>query len=85
MRPSFVRLFMIQLDCGHGSFFRSKRLCNWLGRAIGVVTLMPYDVWRETHATHHAATGNLDRRGIGDRPTLTVAEYRAKVRIARGL
>jgi omega-6 fatty acid desaturase (delta-12 desaturase) len=80
-----VRLFMIQLDCGHGSFFRSKLLCNWLGRAIGVVTLMPYDVWRETHAPHHATTGNLDRRGIGDMPTLTVAEYRAKVRIARGL
>jgi omega-6 fatty acid desaturase (delta-12 desaturase) len=80
-----VRLFMIQHDCGHGSFFRSKRLCNWLGRAIGVVTLTPYDVWRETHAIHHATTGNLDRRGIGDLPTMTVAEYRAKGPVARGL
>lgn len=80
-----VRLFMIQHDCGHGSFFRSKRLCNWLGRAIGVVTLTPYDVWRETHAIHHSTTGNLDRRGIGDLPTLTVAEYRAKGPVARGL
>jgi omega-6 fatty acid desaturase (delta-12 desaturase) len=80
-----VRLFMIQHDCGHGSFFRSKRLCNWLGRAIGVVTLTPYDVWRETHAIHHASTGNLDRRGIGDLPTMTVAEYRAKGPVARGL
>ncbi|SDD87434.1 fatty acid desaturase [Ruegeria marina] len=80
-----VRLFMIQHDCGHGSFFRSKRLCNWLGRAIGVVTLTPYDVWRETHAIHHATTGNLDRRGIGDMPTLTVAEYRAKGPVGRGL
>jgi omega-6 fatty acid desaturase (delta-12 desaturase) len=80
-----VRLFMIQHDCGHGSFFRSKRLCNWLGRTIGVVTLTPYDVWRETHAIHHATTGNLDRRGIGDMPTLTVAEYRAKGQRGRGL
>ena len=80
-----VRLFMIQHDCGHGSFFRSKHLCNWLGRAIGVITLTSYDVWRETHAIHHSSTGNLDRRGIGDMPTLTVAEYRAKGPVARGL
>lgn len=80
-----VRLFVIQHDCGHGSFFRSKRLCNWLGRAIGVITLTPYDVWRETHAIHHASTGNLDRREIGDLPTLTVAEYRAKGPFGRGL
>ena len=78
-----VRLFMIQHDCGHGSFFRSRRLCNWLGRAIGVVTLTPYDVWRETHAIHHGSTGNLDRRGIGDMPTLTVEEYHAKGRFGR--
>ncbi|MDF0603167.1 fatty acid desaturase [Psychromarinibacter sp. C21-152] len=80
-----LRLFMIQHDCGHGSFFRSKRLCNWIGRAIGVITLTPYDVWRETHAIHHASTGNLDRRGIGDLPTMTVAEYRAMGRLKRGL
>lgn len=61
-----VRLFMIQHDCGHGSFFRSRPLCNWVGRAIGIVTLTPYDVRRETHAIHHATTGNLDRRGVGD-------------------
>lgn len=75
-----VRLFMIQHDCGHGSFFRSKRLCNWVGRAIGVITLTPYDVWRQTHAVHHASTGNLERRGMGDLPTMTVSEYRAKSR-----
>lgn len=80
-----VRLFVIQHDCGHGSFFRSKRLCNWLGRAIGVITLTPYDVWRKTHALHHGSTGNLDRRGIGDLPIMTVAEYRAKDRIGRRL
>jgi omega-6 fatty acid desaturase (delta-12 desaturase) len=80
-----VRLFMIQHDCGHGSFFRSRRLCDWLGRGIGVITLTPYDVWRETHSIHHASTGNLDRRGVGDLPTMTVAEYRAKGSVGRGL
>lgn len=73
-----VRLFMIQHDCGHGSLFRSRRTCDWVGRIIGVVTLTPYDVWRKTHATHHATTGNLDRRGVGDMPTLTVREFREK-------
>jgi len=78
-----VRLFMIQHDCGHGSFFGNRRVNDWVGRIIGVVTLTPYDVWRQTHAIHHATTGNLDRRGIGDMPTMTVAEYRAKPLVGR--
>jgi len=72
-----LRLFMIQHDCGHGSFFARRRLDDWTGRAIGVLTLTPYDYWRRTHAAHHATAGNLDERGIGDITTLTVAEYRA--------
>ncbi|WP_102109458.1 fatty acid desaturase [Oceaniglobus roseus] len=72
-----VRLFIIQHDCGHGGFFRSRSLSDWTGRAIGVLTLTPYDVWRRTHSFHHSAAGNLDKRGMGDVHTLTVAEYRA--------
>ncbi|NYS26238.1 fatty acid desaturase [Rhodobacteraceae bacterium 2376] len=72
-----VRLFMIQHDCGHAAFFSSRRLSNWVGRAIGVLTLTPYDAWRRVHAEHHADTGNLDRRGMGDIRTLTVDEYRS--------
>jgi acyl-lipid omega-6 desaturase (Delta-12 desaturase) len=70
-----VRLFLIQHDCGHGSFFPSKRANDWVGRAIGVLTMTPYDYWRRCHAIHHATSGNLDRRGIGDIKTLTVREY----------
>lgn len=80
-----VRLFIIQHDCGHGSLFRSRSLCDWVGRAIGVFTLTPYDVWRRTHAIHHASTGNLDRRGIGDMPTLTVREYQSRGWFGRAL
>jgi omega-6 fatty acid desaturase (delta-12 desaturase) len=78
-----VRLFMIQHDCGHGSLFRSRAVNDWIGRIIGVLTLTPYDAWRKTHAIHHATTGNLDRRGIGDIPTLTVAEYRSRSLVRR--
>ncbi len=74
----FVRLFMIQHDCGHGAFFRHRLANAWVGRVIGVLTLTPYDVWRRTHAIHHASSGHLDRRGIGDIDTLTVREFRAR-------
>ncbi len=72
-----VRLFMIQHDCGHGSFFSSQKANDWIGRFLGLLTLTPYDAWRENHAIHHASTGHLERRGIGDIATLTVAEYQA--------
>jgi omega-6 fatty acid desaturase (delta-12 desaturase) len=72
-----VRMFLIQHDCGHGTFFRRKRMNDWVGRVIGVFTLTPYDVWRRSHAIHHASSGNLDKRGVGDIDTLTVKEYRA--------
>ena len=58
-----VRLFMIQHDCGHGSFFRRRLTNDWVGRVIGVLTLTPYDFWRHSHALHHANSGNLDHRG----------------------
>ncbi|MBC7312396.1 MAG: fatty acid desaturase [Rhizobium sp.] len=72
-----LRLFMIQHDCGHGSFFARRGLDDWTGRLIGVLTLTPYGYWRRAHAAHHASAGNLDERGIGDITTLTLEEYRA--------
>ncbi len=70
-----VRLFMIQHDCGHGALFKRKRSNDWWGRVLGVLTLTPYDYWKRTHAAHHATSGNLDRRGIGDITLLTADEY----------
>ena len=78
-----VRLFMIQHDCGHGAFFRHRLVNDWVGRVIGVVTLTPYDFWRRTHAAHHATSGNLERRGMGDIDMLTVDEYLARSRWGR--
>jgi omega-6 fatty acid desaturase (delta-12 desaturase) len=78
-----VRLFMIQHDCGHGAFFRHRMANDWIGRACGVLTMTPYDYWRHTHAVHHATSGNLDRRGMGDIDTLTVREFRARPLLGR--
>ncbi len=70
-----MRLFILQHDCGHGSFFKSRRANDLLGFVLGVVTLVPYTYWRRTHAIHHATSGNLDMRNFGDIDTLTVKEY----------
>jgi len=73
-----VRIFIIQHDCGHASYFTNRTASDWVGRALGVLTLTPYDVWKRTHSIHHQHHGNLDHRGIGDVLTLTVEEYRAR-------
>ena len=78
-----VRLFMIQHDCSHGSFFPNQRVNDWTGRIIGVLTFTPYRFWQRTHNLHHAGSGNLDHRGFGDVDTLTVAEYQARSVVGR--
>jgi len=70
-----VRLFMIQHDCGHRSFFRSHQANDVLGFWLGVLTMTPYRCWRRFHAQHHSSSGNLDQRGLGDIQTLTTHEY----------
>jgi omega-6 fatty acid desaturase (delta-12 desaturase) len=70
-----IRLFIIQHDLGHGSFFRSTRAADWIGPVLGAITLTPYHYWKKTHAIHHATSGNLEHRGFGDIDTLTVNEY----------
>lgn len=72
-----VRAFIIQHDCGHGSFFASRPTNDFVGRCMSVLTFAPYGLWRREHAQHHATSGNLDRRGAGDIDTFTVSEYLA--------
>jgi omega-6 fatty acid desaturase (delta-12 desaturase) len=72
-----VRTFIIFHDCGHGSFFRSKKANDALGIVTGMMVWTAYYYWRRDHAIHHATAGDLDRRGVGDVMTLTVEEYLA--------
>ncbi len=81
----YVRLFIIQHDCGHGSYFASRRANQWVGACLGLITLFPFGYWRKTHAVHHGTSGNLDRREFGDIRTLTLNEYRARSRWGRFL
>jgi omega-6 fatty acid desaturase (delta-12 desaturase) len=72
-----MRIFIIQHDCGHNSFFNSSKLNNAIGPFLGVLTMTPYASWRSSHAKHHASSGDLDFRGFGDIETITVEEYKA--------
>jgi omega-6 fatty acid desaturase (delta-12 desaturase) len=77
-----MRTFIVQHDCGHGSFIMSSRLRVAIGRLCSLVTLVPYGYFRRFHGAHHATSGKLDGRGI-DIETLTVREYLALSRIGR--
>lgn len=75
-----VRIFIIQHDCGHLSFFRSRRTNDIIGFACSLLTLTPYASWRRQHAGHHGVWNDLDRRQSGAdiySSCLTVEEYRA--------
>ena len=50
----YVRLFILQHDCSHGSFFTSARANRWVGAGLGLLTLFPFAYWKKTHGVHHA-------------------------------
>lgn len=72
-----IRMFIIFHDCGHGSFFRSKKANLIVGSFAGLFSFTPYFRWTDSHRTHHFTVGNLDKRGIGDVYTMTVEEYKS--------
>lgn len=71
-----ARIFIIFHDCGHGSFFKSKKLNKIVGIITGMLVFTPYHKWHYQHKIHHKTVGNLDKRGVGDVKTLTVEEYK---------
>ena len=78
-----VRTYILFHDCAHGSLLPGRRANAFLGSVLGLIVFTPFARWRHDHLIHHATAGDLDRRGIGDVPTLTVAEYNARSRRAR--
>lgn len=78
-----IRTFIIMHDCGHGSFFKDSRYNHFVGTICGILTNTPYFQWTHEHAIHHATSGDLERRGVGDVATLTVTEYNALSKFER--
>jgi omega-6 fatty acid desaturase (delta-12 desaturase) len=73
-----VRTYIMFHDCVHGSFLPDRRANDWVGTALALIVLTPFARWRYEHIVHHATAGDLERRGVGDVPMLTVAEYDSK-------
>jgi omega-6 fatty acid desaturase (delta-12 desaturase) len=73
-----LRTFILFHDCTHGSFLPSRKANNWLGASCGLLVMQPFENWRADHWAHHGSAGDLDRRGQGDVPTLTLEEYYSK-------
>jgi omega-6 fatty acid desaturase (delta-12 desaturase) len=78
-----VRIFIIFHDCTHNSFFRSRRANEIWGFLTGVLCFTPFHHWKWEHTVHHAHSGDLDGRGLGDIWTLTVDEYLAASKFTR--
>jgi omega-6 fatty acid desaturase (delta-12 desaturase) len=78
-----VRVFVVFHDCTHGSLLPSRRANAWVGAVLGLFVLSPFRRWQHDHAVHHATSGDLDRRGVGDIVTLTIPEYYARSPRAR--
>jgi omega-6 fatty acid desaturase (delta-12 desaturase) len=78
-----VRIFIIFHDCGHRSFFVSKKANNIVGMIMGMIAFTPFFKWHHQHWIHHSTSGNLDKRGIGDVWTMTVDEYKKSSRGSR--
>ncbi|MBC8753447.1 fatty acid desaturase [Kordia sp. YSTF-M3] len=80
-----VRIFIIQHDCGHNSFIKSQKASNFIGYVCSIFSFLPFKYWAETHTFHHGHNGQLEKevRQVGDLPTLTVEEFRAKSRWGR--
>jgi len=73
-----LRTYILFHDCTHSSFLPGRRANAYLGAVLALIVFTPFARWRHEHAVHHATGSDLDRRGVGDVPTLTVAEYNAK-------
>src|ERR1700756_1189808 len=71
-----LRSYIVFHDCSHGSFMPTKRANTWLGVTVGLMVYSPHVSWRQEHAGHHASSGDIERRGVGDVETWTVSEYR---------
>ncbi|MCB9673194.1 MAG: fatty acid desaturase [Alphaproteobacteria bacterium] len=73
---TIVRLFIIYHDALHGAVFRKSRVGYWIMSAVGMFTLNPRSIWRETHDYHHRNNCKLPGTAIGSYPVVTTRMWR---------
>jgi acyl-lipid omega-6 desaturase (Delta-12 desaturase) len=78
-----TRMYSLFHDLTHNSLFESRRANTRWGHLLGFLLFTPYRWWQRQHAIHHAHTGDLEHRGVGEINTMTVAEYESAPRLRR--
>jgi acyl-lipid omega-6 desaturase (Delta-12 desaturase) len=78
-----TRMYSLFHDLTHNSLFESRDRNGRWGHSLGFLLFTPYRWWQRQHAIHHAHTGDLDHRGVGEINTLTVEEYESASRLKR--
>jgi acyl-lipid omega-6 desaturase (Delta-12 desaturase) len=78
-----TRMYSLFHDLTHNSLFESRRANSSWGHLLGFLLFTPYRWWQRQHAIHHAHTGDLEHRGVGEINTMTLAEYQAASRPRR--
>jgi len=78
-----TRMYSLFHDLTHNSMFESRRANSGWGHILGYLLFTPYRWWQRQHSLHHAHTGDLDHRGVGEIHTMTVAEYEGASRLRR--
>ncbi len=72
-----LRIYMIQHDCLHRSFFASRDLNDAVGTIISPIAMTPYKATRYIHNQHHTYVSDLDRRDSFEIYVMTVKEWEA--------
>jgi omega-6 fatty acid desaturase (delta-12 desaturase) len=78
-----IRMYSLFHDLTHNSLFESRRANSRWGHLLGFLLFTPYRWWQRQHSLHHAHTGDLDHRGVGEIHTMTLDEYESASRLRR--
>ncbi|MBV7409484.1 fatty acid desaturase [Maritimibacter sp. DP1N21-5] len=71
------RLYVLEHDFGHLSFFKKKEHNILAGHAVSPFTLAEFYTMQYNHDEHHRQIGNLEHREAGEIFTMTLAEWEA--------
>ncbi|MBV7379145.1 fatty acid desaturase [Maritimibacter dapengensis] len=69
------RLYVLEHDFGHLSFFKKKSHNILAGHAVSPFTLAEFYTMQYNHDEHHRQIGNLEHREAGEINTMTLAEW----------
>lgn len=78
-----TRMYSLFHDLTHNSMFESREANSRWGHLLGYLLFTPYRWWQRQHRIHHAHTGDLEHRGVGEINTMTFAEYERAMPLRR--